>query len=134
MEAGPVVDEANPTLMLYGDVLLVRNDTLVQLIDAAEQGVSVLTVRMTDPTGYGRVIREGDGAVARIVEQKDAQGTELRGDEVNTGILVAPTAALKRWLARLSNKNAQREYYLPDIVPQRVGEGVPVVGVPWAAV
>jgi len=130
LQAAPLLDEAHPTLVLYGDVPLVRNDTLVQLIDAAEQGVSVLTVRVADPTGYGRVIREGDGSVARIVEQKDAQGTELRVDEVNTGILVAPTASLKRWLARLSNQNAQREYYLTDVVAQAVAEAVPVVGVP----
>jgi bifunctional UDP-N-acetylglucosamine pyrophosphorylase/glucosamine-1-phosphate N-acetyltransferase len=89
----------------------------------------VLTVNLPDPTGYGRIIRDWHGNVLKIVEQKDAHGDELAIDEVNTGIIVAPTARLKGWLARLSNDNAQREYYLTDCIAQAVHDGVKVSAV-----
>jgi bifunctional UDP-N-acetylglucosamine pyrophosphorylase/glucosamine-1-phosphate N-acetyltransferase len=89
----------------------------------------VLTVQLAYPTGYGRIVRDWHGNVLRIVEQKDASDDERAIREVNTGILVAPTGNLKAWLAKLSNDNAQQEYYLTDVVAQAVAEGVRVAGV-----
>ena len=129
MQAAPRIDDAWPTLVLYGDVPLVRAGTLERLLDGAGSGVAVLTVRLPDPTGYGRIVRDWHGNVLRIVEQKDASDEERRIDEVNTGILVAPTGRLKAWLAKLSNDNAQQEYYLTDVVAQAVAEGVRVAGI-----
>ncbi|UCG96177.1 MAG: bifunctional UDP-N-acetylglucosamine diphosphorylase/glucosamine-1-phosphate N-acetyltransferase GlmU [Burkholderiales bacterium] len=128
-QAVPRLDEAWPTLVLYGDVPLVRAETLQRLLDGAGSAVGVLTVRLADPTGYGRIVRDWHGNVLRIVEQKDASDDEKQIDEVNTGILVAPTGKLKAWLARLSNDNAQQEYYLTDVVAQAVAEGVRVAGI-----
>lgn len=132
MQAAPRLDDAWPTLVLYGDVPLVRAETLSRLLDGAGGGVAILTVRLADPTGYGRIVRDWHGNVLKIVEQKDASDEERRIDEVNTGILAAPTGKLKAWLARLTNDNAQREYYLTDVVAQAVAEGVRVAAVPAA--
>ncbi len=129
MQASSRIDDNAATLVLYGDVPLVRAETLRRLLDGAADAVAVLTVRLSDPTGYGRIVRDWHGNVLRIVEQKDASDEERRIDEVNTGILVAPTARLKQWLARLSNDNAQQEYYLTDVVAQAVADGVRVAGV-----
>jgi bifunctional UDP-N-acetylglucosamine pyrophosphorylase / glucosamine-1-phosphate N-acetyltransferase len=126
LQAAPLLDERAPTLVLLGDVPLITATTLARLIQAAGSGVAVLSVRLPDPSGYGRIVRDTRGQVARIVEQRDADAAELAIDEVSTGILVAPTAPLKRWLAQLTNDNAQREYYLPDIVPLALAEGCPV--------
>lgn len=132
-QALPLLDESLPTLVLYGDVPLLRVATLERLLataaDARHQGVALLTVRLADPTGYGRVVRDWHGNVLRIVEERDARGDERALDEVNTGILVAPTAALKRWLASLSDDNAQREYYLTDVIAHAVREGLHVAAV-----
>ena len=136
MQAVPQLDDAVPTLVLYGDVPLTRADTLRRLVQAAGDGkLGLLTVDLEDPTGYGRIVRESSaaaagerGAILRIVEHKDADAPTRAIREVNTGILVAPTPALKRWLAALSNDNAQGEYYLTDIVAMAVVEGVGVVG------
>ena len=113
-------------LVLYGDVPLVREATLRELLLARGAGLALLTETLADPTGYGRIVRDADGHVARIVEHKDASATERAITEVNTGILAAPTAALRRWLARIDNHNAQGEYYLTDIVGFAVRDGVPV--------
>jgi bifunctional UDP-N-acetylglucosamine pyrophosphorylase/glucosamine-1-phosphate N-acetyltransferase len=129
MQAAPRIDDAWPTLVLYGDVPLVRAETLSRLLDGAAGGVGILTVRQQDPSGYGRIVRDWHGNVLKIVEQKDASDEEQRIDEVNTGILVAPTAKLKTWLARLSKDNAQQEYYLTDVVAQAVAEGMRVAGI-----
>jgi bifunctional UDP-N-acetylglucosamine pyrophosphorylase/glucosamine-1-phosphate N-acetyltransferase len=134
MQAVPHLDNASPTLVLYGDVPLITSATLRQLLAAAGRDVGVLTVRLPDPTGYGRVVRDGNGDVVRIVEQKDASPAERAIDEVNTGIVVAPTAQLKAWLQTLSNDNAQGEYYLTDVVGRAVQDGVRVVGVASADV
>ncbi|MBN9473596.1 MAG: UDP-N-acetylglucosamine diphosphorylase/glucosamine-1-phosphate N-acetyltransferase [Bordetella sp. SCN 67-23] len=118
------------TLVLYGDVPLVHSDTLKRLLDAqASQpgAVAVLTVELDDATGYGRIVRNGAGSIDRVVEHKDASSEERAIREVNTGILAAPTAALKRWLAALKNDNAQGEYYLTDIIAMAVADGVPVL-------
>jgi bifunctional UDP-N-acetylglucosamine pyrophosphorylase/glucosamine-1-phosphate N-acetyltransferase len=115
------------TLVLYGDVPLTRAATLQRLIDAAGgDALGLLTAHLDNPHGYGRIVRV-DGKVVRIVEEKDADDAERAIREINTGILVAPTAALARWLPGLGNRNAQGEYYLTDIVALAVAEGMPVV-------
>lgn len=125
LQALPHLDPAQPTLVLYGDVPLTRVATLRGLLDVAAGGLGLLTVRLPDPTGYGRIVRV-NGEIKRIVEQKDADDAERAIHEVNTGILVAPSAALARWLPSLGNRNAQGEYYLTDIVALAVGEGMSV--------
>lgn len=125
-QALPVLDDTQPTLVLYGDVPLTTSATLQKLVAAAgKDNLAVLTVDLDDPTGYGRIVRE-QNKIVRIVEQKDANETELQIHEVNTGILIAPTTHLKRWLAKLSNNNAQGEYYLTDIIASAVADGVAV--------
>ncbi|GGC98198.1 bifunctional UDP-N-acetylglucosamine diphosphorylase/glucosamine-1-phosphate N-acetyltransferase GlmU [Undibacterium terreum] len=126
-QAGPVLDDAVPTLVLYGDVPLTTAASLQRLIAAAgTDKLAILTAEMSDPTGLGRMVRE-NGKIVRIVEQKDASEAERAITEINTGILIAPTAKLKQWLSTLSNNNAQGEYYLTDIVARAVADGVPVV-------
>ena len=115
------------TLVLYGDVPLIRAATLQRLIEVAgNDSLALLTAHVDDPHGYGRIVRV-DGLVTRIVEEKDADDAEKLIREINTGILVAPKAALARWLPALGNRNAQGEYYLTDIVALAVAEGMPVV-------
>jgi bifunctional UDP-N-acetylglucosamine pyrophosphorylase/glucosamine-1-phosphate N-acetyltransferase len=125
MQALPQLATSPQTLVLYGDVPLTRVETLARLRDTAGDGVGVLTVELDDPTGYGRIVREG-GTVKRIVEQKDANPAERAIREVNTGIMVLPTARLADWLKRLGNDNAQREYYLTDVVALAVQDGMGV--------
>ena len=126
MQAIPHLQDDQPTLVLYGDVPLTDAGTLQALIrQAGKEKLAVLTVELDDPTGYCRIVREA-GRIVRIVEQKDASDTERTIREVNTGILVAPTRELKSWLTKLSNNNAQGEYYLTDIIAQAVSEGIPV--------
>ena len=114
MQALPHLEDGGTVLVLYGDVPLIAEATLRSLVGAAEGGrLVLLTQELDQPKGYGRIVREG-GRVARIVEEKDATAAERAIREVNTGILAAPRAKLAEWLARLSNDNAQREYYLTD--------------------
>ena len=134
MQAVPHLRDDVPTLILYGDVPLTTTHSLQQLLDSAgADKLAVLTVELDDPTGYGRIVRR-DGAIVGIVEQKDASEGERAIREINTGIMVAPTAKLKKWLDNLSNDNAQREYYLTDIVARAVEDGVPVVSAQPSAV
>lgn len=127
MQAVPQLDDNTPTLILYGDVPLTTAASLQRLLDiAGSDKLGILTVNLDNPTGYGRIVRENT-SIKRIVEQKDANDDECKITEVNTGIIVAPTALLKKWLANLSNKNAQGEYYLTDIVASAVADGVEVV-------
>ena len=114
------------TLILYGDVPLVQAATLERLLNASENGVAVLTEFLDDPTGYGRIVRDDQGNVNRIVEHKDATPQEHEIQEVNTGILCAPTNQLKKWLANIDNNNAQGEYYLTDVIALAVKDGVTV--------
>jgi len=114
------------TLVLYGDVPLVQPETLQRLLAARGEGLAVLTETVTDSTGYGRIVRDAQGKVQRIVEQKDATPAEQAIREINTGIIAAPTARLKQWLQRIRNDNAQGEYYLTDLVGLAVADGVPV--------
>ena len=114
-----------PTLVLYGDVPLTRAETLQALCRAAGKGVALLTVELDDPRGYGRIVRSR-GAIRRIVEEKDATAAERALREINTGIMVLPTARLKAWLGGLRNGNAQKEYYLTDVIAAAVADKVPV--------
>jgi bifunctional UDP-N-acetylglucosamine pyrophosphorylase/glucosamine-1-phosphate N-acetyltransferase len=125
-QAMPAVD-GDLVLILYGDVPLTRLDTLQSLVAAARGGaLAVLTATLVDPTGYGRVVRDGQGQVRRIVEQKDASESEKAICEINTGILAAPAERLRAWLAGLGNQNAQKEYYLTDIIGMAASEGMPI--------
>ncbi len=124
LQAGSADDDV--TLILYGDVPLVQPDTLKRLLQVREKGLAILTETLTDPTGYGRIVRDAKGNVCAIVEHKDATDAERKISEVNTGMMAAPTEALKRWLANLKNENAQGEYYLTDVIGMAVSEGMPV--------
>ncbi|KWN71400.1 bifunctional UDP-N-acetylglucosamine diphosphorylase/glucosamine-1-phosphate N-acetyltransferase GlmU [Burkholderia ubonensis] len=127
-KALPLLDPAQPTLVLYGDVPLTRVSTLERLVAAARDGrYGILTVTLDDPTGYGRIVRDPAGFVTRIVEQKDASPEEQKIAEINTGIVVTPTAQLAMWLGALSNDNAQGEYYLTDVVELAIDAGFEVV-------
>ncbi|HJV24377.1 MAG TPA: bifunctional UDP-N-acetylglucosamine diphosphorylase/glucosamine-1-phosphate N-acetyltransferase GlmU [Aromatoleum sp.] len=129
-QALPHLSDGETALVLYGDVPLIGAATLRRLQDAAGNGrLALLTVELADPTGYGRILRNADGKVVRIVEQRDASVEERRVREVNTGILVAPVARLRDWLGRIGNDNAQGEYYLTDIIGLAVADGVEVVTV-----
>ena len=114
------------TLILNGDVPLIAATTARALADACGGArLALLTIVLDDATGYGRIVRGSDGAVLGIVEHKDASPAQREIREVYTGMMAAPTAALKRWIAALNNDNAQGEYYLTDIVAMAVAEGVP---------
>jgi bifunctional UDP-N-acetylglucosamine pyrophosphorylase/glucosamine-1-phosphate N-acetyltransferase len=126
MQALPHLAGGASTLILYGDVPLIQVATLQQLLHAARDGLAILTVELADPSGYGRIVRDAAGGVARIVEQKDATPAEREIREVNTGIMALPTARLGEWLAQLSADNAQKEYYLTDVVGMAVAAGVPI--------
>ena len=127
-QAVPMLVDDVPTLILYGDVPLVKASTLQRLAEAAKGGkLALLSQHVADPTGYGRVVRDAAGNVSRIVEQKDADAETLKINEVNTGILVCPTRPLKRWLTALKNENAQGEYYLTDVIAAAVADGAGVV-------
>jgi len=127
-QAVPALLDANGiTLILNGDVPLIRSATAQALVQAcAGEKLALLTIELADATGYGRIVRDGD-AVQAIVEHKDASPEQRRIREVYTGIMAAPTAALKRWVMALTNDNAQQEFYLTDIVAMAVADGVAVV-------
>ncbi|MCC7082891.1 MAG: bifunctional UDP-N-acetylglucosamine diphosphorylase/glucosamine-1-phosphate N-acetyltransferase GlmU [Burkholderiales bacterium] len=128
-QALPHLDDSARTLVLYGDVPLVRTETLAALVAASGDGLGVLTVKLDDPSGYGRIVRDAAGRVAAIVEEKDASAPDKAIREINTGIMLLPRAKLRAWLAALSNDNAQHEYYLTDVVRFALRDGVPVVAV-----
>jgi bifunctional UDP-N-acetylglucosamine pyrophosphorylase/glucosamine-1-phosphate N-acetyltransferase len=133
-QAAPLLDDTGTTLILNGDVPLIRAETLRALVDAVEgERLALLTVRVPEPRGYGRIVRTGgnggnggNGPVRAIVEEKDASPEQRGIDEIYTGVMAAPTAALKRWLAALRNDNAAGEYYLTDVVALAVAEGTAV--------
>ena len=126
-QALPGTEWADQVLVLYGDVPLLRVDTLQQLSSqAGAQALGMLTVTMADPTGYGRIVRDAAGQVQAIVEQKDASAEQLAICEGNTGIMALPGKHAARWLGSLSNQNAQGEYYLTDVVAMAVSEQIPV--------
>ena len=119
--------ESDTVLILYGDVPLIEVETLQRLLKkVAPQQLGLLTVELDDPTGYGRIVRDAQGQVTAIVEQKDADETQRAITEGNTGILAMPFAQLSGWMSRLSNNNAQGEYYLTDVIAMAVGDGLVV--------
>ena len=127
MQAMPHLGPDGIVLVLYGDVPLISIETLRELTRAAGAGkLALLTQVLSDPKGYGRVVRDASGRVARIVEEKDASEAERAIGEVNTGIVAIPRARLQGWLERLRNDNAQGEYYLTDVVGAAVSDGVPI--------
>jgi bifunctional UDP-N-acetylglucosamine pyrophosphorylase / glucosamine-1-phosphate N-acetyltransferase len=127
-QAVPALPEAHPTtLILNGDVPLIRHETAAALVQACGgQRLALLTIELADATGYGRIVRQGEH-VRAIVEHKDASPEQRTIREVYTGIMAAPTAWLKRAVMALKNDNAQKEFYLTDIVAMAVAEGLPVV-------
>jgi len=127
MQAMPNVADDELVLVLYGDVPLIRADTLQQLIDAAgDKAMSLLTVMLDNPTGYGRIVRDASGAIQKIVEQKDASKAQLEIREGNSGIMAVPAKLLRKWLGQLKNANAQGEYYLTDVIAMAVNDNVKV--------
>ncbi len=126
-QALPLLADDGVTLILSGDVPLTQAQTLQALIGAcAGQHLALLTLELPDPSGYGRIVREGE-VVQAIVEHKDASDEQRRITEIYSGIMAVPTRQLRSWLARLDNKNAQGEYYLTDVVKFAVADGVPVL-------
>ena len=122
-QAAPHFSDDEDVLMLYGDVPLISGETLQRLLAAKPQGgIGLLTVKLANPTGYGRIVRENDNVVG-IVEHKDATAEQHKINEINTGILVASGRDLKRWLGKLNNNNAQGEYYITDIIALAHQEG-----------
>jgi bifunctional UDP-N-acetylglucosamine pyrophosphorylase/glucosamine-1-phosphate N-acetyltransferase len=125
-QALPSIPSEDTVLVLYGDVPLITFETLKRLVDASKGGIGLLTVELDNPTGYGRIVRNAQGAVARIVEEKDATSEEKTLREVNTGMMALPAELLKGWVACLDNRNAQGEFYLTDVIGMAVADGVAV--------
>jgi bifunctional UDP-N-acetylglucosamine pyrophosphorylase/glucosamine-1-phosphate N-acetyltransferase len=126
-QALPHLGKDGITLVLYGDVPLIAAGTLKRMLKPNQ--LTLMTVELDDPAGYGRIVRDDDGDISRIVEDKDATGYERNIREVNTGIMAIPGARLHNWLSRLGNKNAQKEYYLTDIVALAIKDGAKVSAV-----
>ncbi|MDJ0877126.1 MAG: bifunctional UDP-N-acetylglucosamine diphosphorylase/glucosamine-1-phosphate N-acetyltransferase GlmU [Halieaceae bacterium] len=126
MQALPAIDDDAAVLVLYGDVPLIRPDTLKDLLAQAMSGPALLTARVNDPHGYGRILRTKKGKLLGVVEERDAAPKERLINEINTGILAAPAYHLKQLLPQVGNNNTQGEYYLPDIVGLALREGIPV--------
>jgi bifunctional UDP-N-acetylglucosamine pyrophosphorylase/glucosamine-1-phosphate N-acetyltransferase len=123
LQALPALSPDSTVLVLYGDVPLIGAETLATLVAAAAKGPALLTAQVSDPTGYGRILRDSAGALVGVVEQKDASVAQLEISEINTGLLAAPARDLMHYLPRVGNDNKQGEYYLPDILSMAVAEG-----------
>jgi len=129
LQALPQVSSDADVLVLYGDVPLVRPATLKRLLEGARGSVGIVVAELAEPSGYGRIVRDGAQRVARIVEQKDATASELAIREVNAGFFCLSARRLAPWLSKIGNDNAQKEYYLTDLVALAVADAVPVVAV-----
>ena len=116
-------DAANTVLVLFGDVPLIQADSLSQVVSAAASGMAMLAANLSDPAGYGRVLRDAQGNFQGVVEERDASPDQKTLSEINTGVLAAPAAILGRYLERLGNNNAQGEYYLPDVLMLAAADG-----------
>ena len=131
LQAMPQIPDSHTVLVLYGDVPLISHTTLAKLLTlCGPQRLSLLTVVLDDPHGYGRIVRSGRGMVQKIVEQKDGTRTQLAIRECNTGVLACPARLLKGWLGRLQANNSQGEYYLTDVIAMAVKEKVTVNPLP----
>ncbi|MFN7086465.1 MAG: bifunctional UDP-N-acetylglucosamine diphosphorylase/glucosamine-1-phosphate N-acetyltransferase GlmU [Burkholderiales bacterium] len=128
-QALPQFGKAPLTVVLYGDVPLIRPETLRAMTSGDRERLVLLTARLTEPAGYGRIVRDRKGRITKIVEEKDASAAQRRIREVNTGIMALPTRHLAGWLGKLGNDNAQREYYLTDVVALALADGVAVEAV-----
>lgn len=132
LQALPKLDLQEPTLVLYGDVPLTSKKTLSKLAKLADGArgkdcaLALLTQNLSNPSGYGRIVRDADDSVQEIVEEKDATLVQKAIKEINTGIMVLPSNSLKKWLKALSSSNAQGEYYLTDVIAMAVKDGVPI--------
>ncbi len=132
LQALPKLDPQEPTLVLYGDVPLTSKKTLAKLSKLADgvrgqdSALALLTQNLANPSGYGRIVRDADGSVREIVEEKDATPVQKAIKEINTGIMVLPTNSLRKWLKALRASNAQGEYYLTDVIAMAVKDGVPI--------
>jgi bifunctional UDP-N-acetylglucosamine pyrophosphorylase/glucosamine-1-phosphate N-acetyltransferase len=127
LTAAPFCGSESTVLVLFGDVPLLSSDVLVDVVRAASSGNPVLlAAKLDDPTGYGRVVRNAAGEFAKVVEHKDSTATEREIGEINTGVLAAKGADLLGWLKRVSNDNAQGEYYLPDVLGLAIEDGAVV--------
>ena len=132
LQALPKLNLDVPTLVLYGDVPLISNKTLMRLVTLADgkrgsdSALALLTQQMESPTGYGRILRDTEGAVTGIVEEKDADRQQKSIAEINTGIMVLPSSRLKKWLKSLQASNAQGEYYLTDVIAMAARDNVPI--------
>ncbi|MGI9283900.1 MAG: bifunctional UDP-N-acetylglucosamine diphosphorylase/glucosamine-1-phosphate N-acetyltransferase GlmU [Pseudomonadales bacterium] len=126
-QALPGLRDDSISLVLYGDIPLIRAETLQSLLAAVEDNsMGLLTAHFNDPSGYGRIVRDGNGKVSAIVEQKDANAEQLLINEVNTGFMAVPTRYMQQWLPELSNANAQAEYYLTDIIGMAAQQSVAI--------
>ena len=123
------LDREGDVLILYGDVPLVRVESLKRLVEAAREGLAVMTTEVDEPKGYGRIVRGSGGAVERIVEEKDASSAERAIREINAGFMALNGKRLDGWLGSIGNRNAQKEYYLTDVVMLAVNEGIRVSAV-----
>ena len=122
------IADSDTVLILYGDVPLLKLTTVKLLINNVnDQSLALLTVNLADPSGYGRIIRNDDGQVIKITEEKDAAPDEKQINEVNTGIMAVQGKQLKKWLSRLNNSNAQGEYYLTDVIEMAVADQINIV-------
>jgi bifunctional UDP-N-acetylglucosamine pyrophosphorylase/glucosamine-1-phosphate N-acetyltransferase len=125
-QAIPFIKDEGSTLILYGDVPLIDQETIQRLIKKGQKNLAVLTYSKEDPKGYGRIVRK-DERIQKIVEEKDCDALQKNIKEINTGIMCAPNHLLKNWLGRLNNQNAQKEYYLTDIVGLSIEDNIEVL-------
>ncbi len=129
-QAMPAIPDDHTVLVLYGDVPLIRGETLRELLGkAGPKSLALVSARLADPSGYGRVVRDAAGRVVRIVEERDANHKEKAIGEINTGLLAAPAGLLRGWLTALKPDNAQSEYYLTDCIGAAVRAGLAVEAV-----
>jgi bifunctional UDP-N-acetylglucosamine pyrophosphorylase/glucosamine-1-phosphate N-acetyltransferase len=128
-QALPSIPDTARVVVLYGDVPLVPAATIRAVLEAAGNGLAMLTVSLDAPRGYGRILRDPSGRVIGIVEESDATTAQRAIREVNTGIIAAPAKRLKRWLSKVKNLNAKREFYLTDVIALAAKDGVDIVTV-----